>query len=45
MTENEKLEVQTEDEEQDWLPEESKRIVRRRPPDYQMRSGNCESCQ
>jgi hypothetical protein len=31
-------------EEEDWLPEESKRRARQLP-DYQRLSGNCESCQ
>lgn len=34
------------DEEQDWLPEETKKKVARRPkPDYQELAGHCESCQ
>lgn len=32
--------------EDDWLPEESKKTVSRRPkPDYQELAGHCESCQ
>lgn len=35
-----------EEEEQDWLPEETKAKVARRPqPDYQILAGHCESCQ
>lgn len=43
MTEPEQIE---EVEESDWLPEESKKAVSRRPkPDYQELAGHCESCQ
>lgn len=34
------------EEEQDWLPEETKKKVAQRvQPDYQILSGHCESCQ
>lgn len=35
------------DEEQDWLPEETKKkkVARRPKPDYQELAGHCESCQ
>jgi hypothetical protein len=44
MSEDEKYEDQIEDEEPDWLSEESKNRVRRRP-DYQQVESTCSACE
>lgn len=40
-----KDEIEEVEEEQDWLPEETKKKVSRRRPDYMRDNPPCEACQ